>query len=261
MSHIEEAIKQLQPLREKLLNHPLYDHIATIDDLKHFTETHVFAVWDFMSLLKGLQQHLTCVSLPWVPSANPKTRRFINEIVLGEESDVNAAGQSMSHYEMYLEAMHEVGADTSVIEKFVAHIAQSYTLSQAFDTITIHPAIQQFVHFTFEVLATKKPHVIAAVFTFGREDLIPDLFIALVKGLAKDKEQKLDKLVYYLERHIELDGDEHGPLSLAMVKELCQDDALKWEEVTKFSLLALQKRIELWDGIYSTIIQAKSMLV
>ncbi|MFL1895075.1 DUF3050 domain-containing protein [Aquimarina sp. 2-A2] len=241
-----------------MLSHSLYDHIATIEDLQRFTEAHVFAVWDFMSLLKGLQQHLTCVTLPWVPSANPTTRRFINEIVFGEESDIDAEGQPMSHYEMYLEAMQQLGADTSTIRSFVTQISQSKSLEDAFSAITIHPSVREFISFTFDVLATNKPHIIAAVFAFGREDLIPDLFIALVKGLAKDKAQQLDKLVYYLERHIELDGDEHGPISLRMVEELCQQDTEKWEEATRYSQLALQKRIDLWDGIYHTIAQSET---
>lgn len=244
---IEKVLEALDPLREQLVQHPLYTQIHTRKDVQKFTETHVFAVWDFMSLLKALQQHLTGVALPWTPTKNPVTRRFINEIVFGEESDVDRNGVAMSHYEMYLEAMQQLGASTNQVTQFVAQIQNGNTISQAFNTIKANPVVEAFINFTFEVIATQKPHVIAAVFTFGREDLIPDMFIELVKGLGTASET--DKLIYYLERHIELDGDEHGPMSLKMIEELCGDDNQKWEEAIHYSKQALQQRILLWNHI------------
>jgi hypothetical protein len=120
-------------------------------------------------------------------------------------------------------------------------------LDYAFQKSKTPQAVQDFVNFTFEVIATKKPHIIAAVFTFGREDLIPDMFIEIVKNLGENT--SIDKLVYYLERHIELDGDEHGPISLKMVEELCGNDALKWDEALLYSKRALKHRVGLWDNI------------
>jgi len=256
---INYILEELDSLRAELVNHSLYKEVNTTKDLQLFTELHAFAVWDFMSLLKALQLHLTCVSLPWTPSTNPTTRRFINEIVFGEESDVDQKGETMSHYEMYLEAMQQVGADTSQMEQFCGLIQEGISIEKAFQQIKIPEAVKDFVSFTFEVIATQKPHVIAAVFTFGREDLIPDMFIEIVKGLG-DK-QVIDKLVYYLERHIELDGDEHGPISLKMVEELCGKDQVKWDEALMYSKKALQHRIGLWNSIASGIKEQKSVLV
>jgi len=255
---IENILAQLDSLRKELVNHSLYKSVKTKEDIQLFTQQHVFAVWDFMSLLKALQVHLTCVSLPWTPTSNPTTRRFINEIVFGEESDVDQYGITMSHYEMYLAAMEQIGADTSEMNLFCDAIKKGETLEQAFQTINVSTAVQEFVAFSFEVIATNKPHIIAAVFTFGREDLIPDIFIEIVKGLSKDL--SIDKLVYYLERHIELDAGEHGPISLKMVEELCGDDQEKWDEALVFSKKALQHRITLWNAIALEIEKHKAVL-
>ncbi|MFC5048556.1 DUF3050 domain-containing protein [Aquimarina hainanensis] len=246
---INKVLQTLDPLREQLTAHPLYTSVKDLEDIRLFTEHHVYAVWDFMSLLKGLQIHLTCTRVPWVPSDNPVTRRFINEIVHGEESDIDATGTPMSHYEMYLEAMEEINADTVQITRFIREIEAGETVTNALRKVRADVVVQDFVTFTFDVLATKKPHVIAAVFTFGREDLIPDMFIGIVKGLEQSNNTSIGKLIYYLERHIELDGDEHGPISLKMVEELCGDDEEKWNEAIHYSRIALEKRIALWDQI------------
>lgn len=255
---IDNLVKELEDTRQQLVHHKLYNTFDSVEDLKTFMQMHVFAVWDFMSLLKSLQQQLTCTTLPWLPSANPKTRRFINEIVFGEESDVDAKGNPMSHYEMYLEAMTQLGAETDEIKNFERLLKNGETVAKALNQLSINQSIKDFVNFTFEVVATQKPHVIAAVFTFGREDLIPDMFIGLVKGMSQ--EEKTEKLVYYLERHIELDGDEHGPLSLQMVEELCEADENKWKEASQYSKQALQFRIALWDAIAATIQKKKPVL-
>ncbi|MAQ74864.1 MAG: heme oxygenase [Aquimarina sp.] len=259
MKRIEVITKELQPIREKLLSHKLYNQISTVQDVQVFMEHHVYAVWDFMSLLKSLQIQLTTVNVPWVPAEDTKVSRFINEIVLGEESDVNEVGEPMSHYEMYIEAMNEVGAKTFLIEDLVNEIRKGDSIEEGLHKLQIVEEVKDFVRFTFEVIALKKPHVTAAVFTFGREDLIPDLFLGIVKNLEKNSDTSLKKLIYYLERHIELDGDEHGPLSLKMVEGLCDEDQ-KWDEALHYSLLALQKRIRLWDTISNALVQKDTIL-
>ena len=259
MKRIEVITKELQPIREKLLSHKLYNQISTVQDVQVFMEHHVYAVWDFMSLLKRLQIQLTTVNVPWVPAKDPKVSRFINEIVLGEESDVNEAGEPMSHYEMYIEAMNEVGAKTFLIEDLVNQIRKGDSIEEGLHKLQIVEEVKDFVRFTFEVIALQKPHVTAAVFTFGREDLIPDLFLGIVKNLEKNSDTSLKKLIYYLERHIELDGDEHGPLSLKMVEGLCDEDQ-KWDEAIHYSRLALEKRIRLWDTISNALVQKDTIL-
>jgi len=253
MEQIEQIEKELKSLREALQHHQLYTNLNVLDDVKIFMSEHVFAVWDFMSLLKALQFHLTCVTLPWKPVENATTARFINEIVHGEETDINELGEPRSHFEMYLDAMHEVGADTYSIQNFLEHITTMDSIEAYLNTSYIHEKTQEFVKFTFDVIQTQQPHIIAAAFTFGREDIIPDMFLEIIKKAEINDDTKYTKLTYYLERHIELDGDEHGPLSLQMIEELCGSDTNKWNEVLIYAKLALEKRIQLWDGITEQI--------
>lgn len=246
---IETLKTRIQPLREQLVAHPVYQRIKTQDELCSFTEEHIFAVWDFMSLLKSLQRSLTCVEVPWMPTPNRETRRFINEIVVGEESDYNAQGQTMSHFEMYLHAMNDMGASVQEIKKLSAKLSRGENLSSALSECAINEETKSFVEYTFEIIRRGKIHEIASLFTFGREDLIPAMFIEMVKTLNASTPKQMESFLFYLERHIEVDGDDHGPLSLKLMEEVCEGDPQKWEEATLIAEDGLRKRIQLWNGV------------
>jgi hypothetical protein len=247
--HIEHLEKALAPYRQQLSKHPLYIELRKPNAVRMFMEEHVFAVWDFMSLLKGLQRGLTCVEIPWKPTKNTVTRRFINEIVLGEESDLDQDGVPNSHFEMYINAMNQVGANTEIVMQLV----NDPNWKSSIPTLPIQETTKEFMQFTFSVLEENQLHTIASAFTFGREDLIPDMFIEIVKESEKASDVSYSKFIWYLERHIEVDGDDHGPISLKMIEELCGDDEQKWKEVTEIAVLSMQKRIRLWDGIAEKI--------
>ncbi len=253
MSRLHIIEEELKVLQEKLHTHELYTVLNDLEDVKVFMQEHVFAVWDFMSLLKALQQKLTCVSLPWIPVKNAVTARFINEIVHGEETDVNEVGVPKSHFEMYVEAMEEISANTSQILNFSKQVSDIDSIERLLEKSDIDEKTKEFVNFTFNVIKTNKPHIIAASFTFGREDIIPDMFLQIVKKAELKEGKNYTKLNYYLERHIELDGDEHGPLALSMIKELCGTDTEKWEEVLFYAKESILKRIDLWSGITEKI--------
>ncbi|MDF0706760.1 DUF3050 domain-containing protein [Flagellimonas okinawensis] len=258
---IENLEQELQPMREQLKNHPMYAQLESVDDIKTFMESHVYAVWDFMSLLKALQQHLTCVGLPWHPAADTSVARFINEIVLEEESDFNENGEAKSHFEMYLDAMGEVRADSQKVQATITSFTDLESISSQIEVAELDQAEKNFLQFTFKVINSQQPHIIAAAFTFGREDLIPDMFLGIIEQSGKEGPGKYKKLEYYLRRHIELDGDEHGPLALRMIKALCGADEQKWNDVLEYSKQALQYRIELWDNIAEKLKENKGNLV
>lgn len=243
----------IAPLRQQIIHHPVYQDIRAIEDLHVFMQHHVFAVWDFMSLLKSLQRELTCVAVPWIPVGSADTRYLINEIVIGEESDVDAAGNRMSHFELYLEAMKQAGADTAQVDSLITALTAGQPVAAALQTAGVPEAVAAFVNNTFSTIHTGKPWVQAAVFTFGREDLIPGMFITFVKALQESNPGKVAVFQYYLERHIEVDGDHHAHLAYAMTEQLCGDDEQKWAEATEAVQQALQARIDLWHSIRQLI--------
>ncbi len=244
---IADIEARLAPLRTRLAAHPLYASIRTPAHLRLFMESHVYAVWDFMSLLKALQRALTSVEVPWVPSPLPASRRFVNEIVLGEESD-EYEGRPASHFELYLEAMARAGADTRPMSAVLQHARLGKLVLEG-----VPAAARAFVETTFRVIREGSIAAQAASFTFGREDAIPSMFRSMVRDLNREMDGDLAQFVWYLERHIEVDGDEHGPLSLRMVSDLCGDDPNLWEEAAQAAEEALTARLALWDGIFAQI--------
>ena len=251
---VEKINNSILNHRKELLNHNLYSNIKTIDDLRDFVQIHVFAVWDFMSLLKALQINLTCTKTPWGPNKNSQTAYLINEIVLAEETDVNQEGDRKSHYELYLDAMEDIGASTKKSTDLITKMINSDDIFKTIDNLEIHPNIKEFLKFTFSVIEEGKPHKIAAIFTFGRENLIPNMFNEILHEFQKNiTEIDISKLIYYFERHIELDEDEHGPMALEMVTELAKNDKIKWQEIEDISITALNKRILFWDAIYDQL--------
>jgi len=254
MKQVDEVQVSLKELRDQLMGHKLYKDVESPQDLKIFMKHHVFAVWDFMSLLKSLQTQLTCTSSPWVPIGNPKHRYLINEIVLAEETDLNSYGERQSHFEMYLDAMKKAESSTKAIHEFVSQVQQRTDIFLVISTSDLPISVKEFLLFTFNVIKRNKPHEIAACFTFGREELIPDMFTSIVGEIQKNfPKEDLSLFKYYFDRHIELDADEHGPMALELITELCGSDKQKWKEVEICSREALEKRLGLWDGIAKEI--------
>lgn len=254
---LEKIQNNIEPLRQEIINHKVYSVINDLEDLRIFMEYHIYAVWDFMSLLKALQINLTCTSIPWFPVGSGNIRSLINEIVAGEESDVDALGNKKSHFEMYLDAMEQCGADTQEIARFTTALKSGADLKTAYQAAGTPQEAIDFVNFTFEVINGGQHHVQASTFTFGREDLIPNMFLSIVNDLNKKFPDQISLFKYYLDRHIEVDGDHHSHLALEMTADLCGADEARWKAAEEMSMESLRKRIRLWDGAYHAILKRK----
>ena len=250
---LQELRMSTEQIRKDILSHSLYSTIQDIEDVQLFMQYHVYAVWDFMSLLKSLQNKLTCTSVPWFPVGDAETRYLINEIVVGEEADVDPDGMRKSHFELYLDAMRQCGADIRPIETFIRSLQEGKNLEEAFCLANTPVAAREFVRGTFDVIAKGDAHLLAAVFTFGREDLIPGMFLEMVRDLQLRIPERISLFRYYLERHIEIDGDHHSHLAIRMTSQLCGDNEKKWDEAREEVLLSLRRRYALWQGAYESI--------
>jgi hypothetical protein len=249
---IEKLKGAIEPSRQKVISHPLYHQLGTVDSVLTFMEYHAFAVWDFMSLLKSLQRQLTCVQLPWVPSGPTGSRRLINDIVLVEESDELGDG-FISHFELYLDGMLQAGADRSRIDAFIDLLRVGQPVLPSLKAAGVPAASAEFVATTWKFIEEAPVHCQAAAFAFGREDLIPDMFDQVAALNAEFP--ALSTFVDYLRRHIQVDAEEHTPMAMQMLADLCGDDDAKWAQCEDTINVALAARTKLWDGISSKIIE------
>ena len=237
----------MRRLRHELETHPVFAEIDGLEALRAFMQVHVFAVWDFMSLAKRLQRDLTCVELPWMPPADPVAARLINDIVLAEESDVDADGHPASHLDLYLQAMRDVGAPTAQFDTFMRALRGGAGLSAALEAAAAPEFVRAFVGHTLGTACDGTTLETMASFFYGRENVIPAMFQSLLDrwGLS---EAQAPGFVYYLQRHIELDGDSHGPAASRLIQSELARRADALQEARDAARLALQARRALWDG-------------
>jgi hypothetical protein len=247
---IEKIRAAVAPARGAVTGHPIYQRMHDVADVVTFMEHHVFAVWDFMSLLKSLQRNLTCVQVPWVPTGPPASRRLINDIVLVEESDELADG-FISHFELYRAGMAEAGCDTSAIDGFLALVGAGADVVDALGAAGAPKPAAGFVAETWDIIATAPVHCQAAAFAFSREDLIPEMFDQVMTAEADSA--RLQTFRDYLARHIEVDGEQHTPMAMQMLADLCGQDSGRWDECIDTVERALAARARLWDGIVEAL--------
>ncbi len=241
-------------LRERLERHPIYASLRTLDDLRVFMAHHVHSVWDFMSLIKYLQHAVAPARWPWTPGRDATIQRFINELVLEEETDEAGPahpGEFASHFQLYLGAMREIGADAERPARFV-EIAGREGIEVALRRAPPPPPALAFTRATFDFIAGGRAHEVAAALALGREHIIPAMFRALLARMAVSEEQA-PTFHYYLHRHIHLDEDFHAPLSLRLLEGLCGGDAGKIAEARAAALRAVDARMAFWDGVLAAL--------
>jgi len=248
LSQFDQIQRQLEEQRTGIVSHALYSELDSLRQIQTFMEHHVFAVWDFMSLLKALQRSLGSFSVPWLPSDDVGAIRFVNEIALGEESDEDGRGGYQSHFELYLDAMRGAGASTTRIEQFLSRIRDGLPVEVAISDSSLSLSVASFLSSTFEVIERNDPAEIAGAFLFGREDLLPDVFTEIVRQISFDCGGRLDALLYYLQRHIELDAEDHQPAARRLIESLCGDSAERWARAMEGAFVAYRARKLLWDG-------------
>lgn len=256
-SELESKQTLLTEKLKQMRQHSVFSSLQRMENLQKFMEWHVFAVWDFMSLAKRLQQDLTCVTLPWMPNQNSQAAQLINEIILGEETDTLPNKQPCSHFEMYLMAMKEIGASTAQIDTFIQAVQQGTADAQnavrdALVQVNAAPAIQDFVNFTIDIALKGKTSQVLASFFYGREDSIPEMFSHLLETWSINKEEA-PTFVYYLDRHIELDGDKHGPAVQKIINDQFNQDLDAWHELFDCAIKSAEMRIALWDALEESI--------
>ena len=225
--------------------------ITSIADLRLFMEHHVFAVWDFMLLLKTLQQHLAPSGVPWVPPTHPEIAGLVNSLVVEEECDLlpeKLGGPlHLSHFAIYRRAMVEIDANTAVIDAVLQQASRG-DLAGAVRHRGIPAPSARFLRNTQELIYSGEVHALAAAFAYGRELLVPDLFRGLLDRLTV-LELPCPTLRWYLERHIVLDGDSHGPLAETMVLTLAGNDPAEHQKVQTVRRQVLADRSAFWDAI------------
>ena len=238
--------------KNRLENHPVYEAVDSIEDLRCFMQHHVYSVWDFMSLIKYLQSVIAPTRVPWTPQGDANVRRFINELVLEEESDeTDVAGEFSSHFELYHTAMKEIGADTTPSSDFITAVRQA-GIEQALSLSCVPSPSRAFTTTTFNFIQADKPHQVAAALALGREHIIPCMFRSILKRM-RVTDAQAPIFHFYLNRHIHLDEDFHAPLSLRLLNSLCADDEQKTKEAIDAAHSAVNARIEFWDGVLEAI--------
>ena len=243
LSRLQQGI---EPVRREVVDHRVYGEITGLERVRAFLNSHVYAVWDFMSLLKTLQRELTCVQVPWVPSGPTASRRLINEIVLIEESD-EFGEDYISHFELYLDGMDQAGAETATVRAFLDLLRAGKPVPEALTEAGVPQGAADFVRATWGIIDGAPVHCKAAAFAFGREDLIPEMFAQVVK--IPDPEGRLTLFKDYLVRHIEVDGEQHTPMAMQMLIDLNGEDTAKWSQCAETVRTALRARVELWSAI------------
>jgi len=255
---VREKEFELKVAKNKLLENPIFKHIQSVEHLRIFMQWHVFAVWDFMSLIKRLQNDLTCTSLPWMPNRFPDAARLVNEIVLGEETDETPLKDAhISHFDLYIKAMEEIQADTSQIKKFITLVQNGSNYQDALIMCQAPEPVRNFVVFTIETALHASTCEVLGSFFHGRENIIPDMFTNLLHQWNIDS-QNSSMFVYYVKRHIEVDSGEHGPASEKIMSIVTQSDPQQIIELLDCAIKSVEMRNTLWSELNKSF---KSFLV
>ena len=251
MDNLESNKIKLNELKHRITTHPLFANKLESKHICKFMESHIFAVWGFMSILKSLQKMITPNNLPWIPNKNTKNGlvNFVNEIILCEESDYIEGIGFISHFEIYLLAMKSMGAKTDQLDKLTSSITDNGYNEKYLDNIVATTEVKSFLKYDLEVSINGTLPEIVGAFTLGREKVIPNMFGYILPAIKETSTSKY--LITYLERHIDIDGDRHGPLSMKLLNSSCDREQLSHAYAA--AIKSLELRLLVWDRVYEDI--------
>ena len=151
--------------------------------------------------------------------------------------------------------MEDVGASTRQFDTFRSQARAGASIEAAMVQTEVPPHVRAFVMQTMMLAQTGSTEEVLAAFFYGREDIIPEMFSRLRKVLpgARKTNDPLRHFVYYIERHIELDGDSHGPMGRELLDGLVAGLPQKDERALHAACNSIRARIELWDGTVSIL--------
>ena len=251
MDNLKTNKEELNNLKQSITTHPLFTEELNTKQICKFMESHIFAVWGFMSILKSLQKKITPNDLPWIPNENTKNGliNFVNEIILCEESDYIDGIGFISHFEIYLLAMKSMGAKSEQLDKFISRINNEGYDEKFLDDVNTSTEVKEFLKHDLEISLNGTLPEIVGAFTLGREKVIPNMFSYILPAIKETASSKY--LVTYLERHIDIDGDRHGPLSMKLLDATCNNEQLN--SAYTAAIRSLKLRLRVWDKIYNDI--------
>jgi hypothetical protein len=93
-----------------------------------------------------------------------------------------------------------------------------------------------------------------AAFTIGREEVIPSMFSSLIGELGIEQPQ-LSRFRWYLQRHVDVDGGSHGPMSARLFERVCLIDDEVRKRSVEVGLEVLRARAALWDAVLAALTQ------
>ena len=248
MDILEKNKKKFAILKKSLNSHILFHSRLDRQQLSLFMESHIYAVWGFMSLLKSLQKCVTPNDIPWIPNINTSNGlvSFINEIVSSEESERFSKNKYLSHFEIYLMAMKRLGASTIEINRLLNKCKKNTFSQKMIDDLSISPAAKKFLKHDIKISLSNSPPKIIGCFALSREKIIPDMFKYILNVIEPTDTNKI--LRKYLELHISIDSDRHGPLSKKLLNKICVSKKDKIDAYYEANN-SIRYRLKVWDSV------------
>jgi hypothetical protein len=110
--------------------------------------------------------------------------------------------------------------------------------------------VRDFVGHTMTLVNSATTEEVLAAFFYGREDIIPEMFRRLLRTIynAEHRDDRLRNFIYYIDRHIELDGDSHGPMGRELLEGLVAHSPHGTERALRAACSSIEARIDLWNG-------------